>query len=120
MSVRYAPTILDHDVSYAISFGRGVVDLSNLAPPMRDIVVDIRTLFGVTEVRTPSTIAYDVSGRSIAGETRLPDAERTLGSVAYEPNKTLPQPAYEPTTRQPRLHIRVSNVFGSCRIVAAS
>lgn len=109
---RFAPTgEIDAANRYDIAFGRGIVDLTNLDEPARDTVIDVDTVFGTAVVTVPRNLAYDVQGRAVFGEVRMPDHAMTaMGNISYR----------HATDHQPRLHIRVNTVFGATQVIEAA
>jgi predicted membrane protein len=106
----FRPGTLDHDARYDVVFGRGLIDLTKLVEPAEDVTIDVETVFGATVVKVDPAIPYDVDGKSMFGEVRMPDRTMTaMGSTTYR----------HATDHPPRLHIRVSTVFGACQIVEA-
>jgi hypothetical protein len=105
----FAPTgPIDHDAHYDVAFGRGLVDLTHLTEPADDVTVVVDTVFGSTVVKVDPAMAYDVDARSMFGEVRMPDRSMTaMGKVSYR----------HTMDRAPRLHLRVSTVFGACQVV---
>jgi predicted membrane protein len=108
----FSPTgKLDHDTRYDVVFGRGVVDLTKLVEPAGDVTIAVDTVFGTTVVKVDPALAYDIEGRSMFGEVRMPDRSMTaMGSLTYR----------SAGDHRPRIHLRVSTVFGACQIVDAA
>ena len=99
---------LDHDAHYDVVFGRGMIDLTKLPEPAEDVTVAVETVFGATVVKVDPSIPYDIDGRSMFGEVRMPDRTMTaMGNLTYR----------HATDHPPRLHLRVSTVFGACQVV---
>lgn len=106
---RFAPAgKLEHDAHFDVVFGRGLIDLTNLQAPTEDVTVAVDTSFGATVVKLDPAIPYDIEGRAMFGEVRMPDRSMTaMGNVAYR----------HAPDRPPRLHLRLSTIFGACQVV---
>ncbi|HUJ61805.1 MAG TPA: LiaF domain-containing protein [Kofleriaceae bacterium] len=101
---------LERDSRFDVVLGRGVVDLTGLVEPARDVTITIEALFGQAVVKLPTAVAYDVEGSSAFGEVRMPDRSTTaMGSLVYRAGD-----------HPSRLHLRVNAVFGACRLVEAA
>jgi predicted membrane protein len=105
----FAPAgALERDARYDVVFGRGLVDLTHVVEPAGDVTVAVGTVFGTTVVKVDPAIAYDVEGRSMFGEIRMPDRTMAaMGNVSY----------HKPSDHPPRLHLRLHTVFGACQVI---
>jgi len=102
---------LDRDAHFDVVLGRSVVDLTGLDEPDHDVTVTVEALFGSAVVKLPAALAYDVEATSAFGAVRMPDRTATaMGSIVYRTQSDHP----------PRLHLRVSAVFGACQLVEAA
>ncbi|MCB9564163.1 MAG: hypothetical protein H6708_27550 [Kofleriaceae bacterium] len=107
---RFVAESLEGDAHYDVVFGRGLIDLTGVAEPDRDVTVEVDTMFGHTVVKVDPAIPYDVEGTSAFAEVRMPDrSAAAVGSVRYR----------APADHPPRLHLRVHAIFGACEVVEA-
>ncbi|HTR50356.1 MAG TPA: LiaF domain-containing protein [Kofleriaceae bacterium] len=98
----------DRDQRYDILFGRGVVDLTNLPEPDHDKTISVDTVFGAAVIKLAPNVPVEISGHSMFGEVRMPDRTMAaMGSIAYK----------TPTDHAPKLHLRISTVFGNCQVL---
>jgi hypothetical protein len=102
---------IGRDARFDVAFGRGMVDLTQLDPPVDDVTITVDTLFGAAVVKVDPAIAYDVHGSSVFGEVRMPDRSSTaMGNLDYR----------SPNDARPRLHLRLNALFGACQVVEAA
>jgi predicted membrane protein len=103
--------VLDRDARFDVLFGRGTLDLTGLVEPPHDVTVTVGTVFGHALVKLPAEVAYDIEGSSAFGQVKMPDRTAvSTGSMLYRPATTAP----------PRVHLRVSTIFGACQVVEAT
>lgn len=88
-----------------------VDDRQILANPREDKTVSVDTAFGATVVKLNPTVPVEIIGHSMFGQVRMPDRTMAaMGSIAYK----------TPAEHEPKLHLRINTVFGSCQVVGAS
>lgn len=96
--------------SYKNVFGEEDVDLTDVTVKNSDVVVDIETVFGSTEVRIDPSVPTEFSVDAVFGNASIPGlpgvnfGSRVLGNKALKEGK-------------PRLKIRAKVVFGNIEFV---
>jgi hypothetical protein len=95
-------------LKYDVIFSEGVVDLTRLDPPAQDLNVEVNVIFGAATVRLDPSVPFDLQASAAFGEVRLPD-QRSLSFGELRSGS--------PGEAQgPRIHLKVSAVFASCRV----
>jgi len=112
MNRSYHPGAGDQDrLKYDIIFGRGTVDLTQIAREAGERRVEVNVVFGSALVRIDPATPLEVEVNAAFGDARLPDQSTTaLGSFRYRPSG---QDKQQP----PKVRIKLNVIFGSCQVV---
>jgi predicted membrane protein len=106
---RFEPIRLpDGDFKYDLVFSRGILDLTRLPPPDRDVTVTVNAVFGHATIYVDPAIPYDVAGSAAFGQAKMPNRS----SVAFGDTRFAPG-----ADGAAKMHLKVNAVFGGCEVI---